>query len=424
MQNTDVVIVGGGLAGSLTAAMLGRAGIDAILVDPHTAYPPDFRCEKLDGTQVAILKKTGLADAVLRATTPDRESWVARFGRIVEKRPGDQQGIYYAPLVNTVRALIPPNVTIVNAKATALAASDERQRVTLSTGEEISARLIVLANGLSVGLRHNLGLTRETLSPCHSISIGFDAVPVGRPAFDFPALTYYAERTADRAALITLFPIGNAMRANLFVYRDMQDPWLQSMRAAPQETLFALWPGLRKIMGEFTVGGPVQIRPVDLYVTHGHRQGGVVLVGDAFSTSCPAAGTGARKVLFDVERLCNVHIPQWLATPGMAAGKIAAFYDDPVKQASDAFAFGKANSLRAFSTDNGLAWRARRWAKFVLQYAVGTLRRLRARNATVPPQTHDAANVIAAVEHDVTLVPSVTQTLPQRVNEASTQTAA
>src|SRR5690348_9955928 len=142
MQNTDVVIVGGGLAGSLAAAMLGRAGIDAVLIDPHTAYPPDFRCEKLDGTQVAVLRKTGLADAILRATTPDRETWVARFGRIVEKRPGDQQGIYYAPLVNNVRAMIPPNVTRIAAKATALAASGDRQRVTLSTGEEIEARLI------------------------------------------------------------------------------------------------------------------------------------------------------------------------------------------------------------------------------------------------------------------------------------------
>ena len=79
----------------------------------------------------------------------------------------------------------------------------------------------------------------------------------------------------------------------------------------------ALWPGLRKLMGDFTVPSFVQIRPVDLYVTQGYRQNGVVLVGDAFSTSCPAAGTGARKVLVDVERLCNVHIPHWLATPGM-----------------------------------------------------------------------------------------------------------
>ena len=88
-------------------------------------------------------------------------------------------------------------------------------------------------------------------------------------------------------------------------------------------------------MGDFTVPGFVKIRPVDLYVTKGYRQDGIVLVGDAFATSCPAAGTGARKVLVDVERLCNVHIPRWLATPGMGEAKIAAFYDDPVKQACD-----------------------------------------------------------------------------------------
>ena len=61
-HTTDVAIIGGGLAGSLAAAMLGRAGIDAVLIDPRPEYPPDFRCEKLDGDQVTLLKKTGLAD--------------------------------------------------------------------------------------------------------------------------------------------------------------------------------------------------------------------------------------------------------------------------------------------------------------------------------------------------------------------------
>ena len=90
MRHTDIVIAGGGLAGSTAAAMLGRAGLDVIVVDPHAVYPPDFRCgEKIDGPQLRILKKTGLADAVLRAATYDGEVWVARFGRLVEKRPSD-----------------------------------------------------------------------------------------------------------------------------------------------------------------------------------------------------------------------------------------------------------------------------------------------------------------------------------------------
>jgi hypothetical protein len=232
----------------------------------------------------------------------------------------------------------------------------------------------VLANGLNVGLRDSLGIRREVLSECHSISIGFDVKPVGRRTFDFPALTYYAENTRDKAALITLFPIGTAMRANLFVYRDMNDPWLRELRAAPQETLYALMPGLRKLMGDFEVDGFIKIRPVDLYITHGYQQPGVVLVGDVFSTSCPAAGTGARKAMMDAERLCHGYIPQWLATPGMGADKIAAFYNDPEKRACDDFCRDKAFGLRAFSTDPSLAWRARRWTKFVGQYARGTLR--------------------------------------------------
>jgi 2-polyprenyl-6-methoxyphenol hydroxylase-like FAD-dependent oxidoreductase len=384
MRKTDIAIVGGGLAGSLAAAMLGRAGHDAVLIDPHPVYPPDFRCEKLDGPQSAILQKTGLAEPVLRAATHDRESWVARMGRIVEKRPGDQHGIMYDTLVNTVRAQIPGSTQVIYGKAKDIATGDDRQTVTLSCGEEISARLVVLANGLNVGLRQKLGMNRVIISEAHSISVGFDMKPAGRHAFDFPALTYYPERPAERMALITMFPIGAAMRANLFVYRDLHDSWLRALRDAPQQTLFATLPGLRAITGPFEVADFIKIRPVDLYVTDGHRQPGIVLAGDAFATSCPAAGTGAGKALTDVERLCNVHIPRWLATTGMGAEKIAAFYDDPVKCAYDAHSKEKAFHLRSYSIERSLPWRARRGARFMLHWGRGTLRALARPSSRLP----------------------------------------
>lgn len=376
MRYTDVAIVGGGLAGSIIAASLGRAGIDAILIDPHAHYPADFRCEKLNLAQLAILQRTGLAETAMRAGTHDREVWIARFGYLLQKRASDQYGILYDTLVNTIRNEIPSRVELIVSKVTAVATSAERQTITLADGEQISARLIVLATGLNIGLRHMLGLERRVVSECHSITVGFDLAPSGRTAFDFPALTYYPERATDRAAYLTLFPIGDAMRANLMVYRGMDDPWLREMRHQPEAALKALMPRLKRITGDFKIDGPVKIRPADLYVTHGYRQHGVVLAGDAFATSCPAAGTGSDKVFTDAERLCNMHIPRWLMSNGMDASKVAAFYDDPVKIACDAASTAKAYHLRSMSIDNGLPWRAARWARFVTRATQGKLQQV------------------------------------------------
>jgi 2-polyprenyl-6-methoxyphenol hydroxylase-like FAD-dependent oxidoreductase len=377
MRYTDIAIVGGGLAGSTAAAMLGRAGISAILIDPHPAYPPDFRVEKLSGfEQVERFRKTGIAEATLQAATNDRQNWIARFGYLLDKRPSQQYGIMYDTLVNAIRAEIPDSVESIFGKAISISASPERQKVVLSNGEEISARLVVLANGLNVGLRHQLGIERRIVSACHSISLGFDMVPVDRATFDFPAITYFSERTSDRIPYLSLFPIGSRMRANLFTYRQIDDPWLQQMRRAPEQTLNASLPRLRRITGEFKIAGDIKMRPADLYVSSGHRQPGMVLVGDAFATSCPVTGTGTDKVFTDVERLCNVHIPNWLATDGMDETKIAAFYDDPIKIACDSWSNAKAYSFRSVSIDNGLYWKAQRWARFIAWFGEGLLRQM------------------------------------------------
>ncbi len=377
MRHTDIAIIGGGLAGSTAAAMLGRAGISTILIDPHKVYPSDFRCEKLGGDQLITLQRTGICEPVLNSTTLDGAVWTARLGRLLDKKPSDQHGTSYDDLVNIVRVQIPQNVEFVEAKVTAIVTSANRQSLALSNGEEVSARLVVLANGLNIGLRHSLGIEREVTSPCHSITVGFNVVPVGRDAFEFPALTYFTENAAAQMAYLTLFPIKGAMRANLMVYRKMEDPWLRRMRQTPEAAMHELMPNLHRLAGNFKVDGLIKIRPADLYVTHGHRQAGIVLVGDAFATSCPAAGTGTSKVFMDVERLCNVYIPQWLANDGMSVTKITQFYDDPKKRANDENSTREAYALRSISIDTGMNWHLRRWARFAVRFGLGAMRSVR-----------------------------------------------
>ncbi len=151
--------------------------------------------------QIERFRKTGLAEAVLRSATHDGENWIARAGYLLDKRPSQQYGILYDRLINAIRAEIPAGVESIWSKVTSISTSDDRQKLVLSNGEEISARLVVLANGLNVGLRRWLGIERRIVSACHSISLGFNIAPIGRPAFEFPALTYFSERTRERISL-------------------------------------------------------------------------------------------------------------------------------------------------------------------------------------------------------------------------------
>src|SRR4051794_33158658 len=254
------------MAGAPTAAMLGHAGIRGVLIDPHPDYPADFRCEKLDQRQLALLAKTGVADAVIAAATPSHEVWVARYGHLVEKRLTRQVGALYPALVNAMRGRVGGSVDFVLGKCIGVTTSADWQIVTLASGAEISARVVVLANGLSCALRRNVGLGRHDIAPGHCIAIGFDVMPLDRPHFDFGALTYYPERLGEGIAYLTLFPAGSGMRANLFVYREMRDPWLKSFRDAPVAALAKSLPGLGALLGRFAVSDTVHIRPVDLYV--------------------------------------------------------------------------------------------------------------------------------------------------------------
>lgn len=379
---TDVAIIGGGLAGATAAVMLGRAGHDAILIEPHMEQRPEFRCEKLDESQLELLCRTGLADDVLPHACADGKVWVVRYGRVVDRGKNSPAGILYHDLVNVVRKQIPASVPHIATKVAAISGDTGRQRITLATGNEIEARLVILANGLNPGLRETLGIKREVLSPCHSISIGFDMKPDGDTPFPFPALTVFPERPDQAMAYLTVFPVKGGMRANLFVYWSMEEVRLRKFRHQPMEALLDLIPGLTQFTGPFIIDGQVSIRPVDLVRVTAPERPGLVLVGDAYSTSCPAAGTGVNKVLTDVQRLCSTYVPAWLGKEAIEAADVADFYADPVKVQCEVESLQKALRLRRVSTGTSLRLRGWRGARFVAQSALGRIRGLKHVNVT------------------------------------------
>lgn len=368
MRETDIAIVGAGLSGALAAVMLGRAGYAVTLIDPFDACRPDFRCEKLEEAHVETLRRAGVLDEVLPAARRYQDIWVARLGRLAEVKAIEEYGIEYSALVNRLRALIPEDVTFVQSKATGITLSAERQTLSLLDGETISARLVIGANGVMADM---VGARRD-ISRCHSVSVGFDLEAARWP---FEALTYFGEDPAQRIAYLTLFPLPSGARANLFVYRALNDPWFRRLRDNPAAVIAESLPNLAQFTGTLRCKGALKIRPVDLVATDNPLQPGVALVGDAFSTACPVSGTGAAKALLDAERLCNVYVPQWLETAGMSVEKIAEYYNDAEKRRSDAHALRTSVFAKRAALGEGLLWTAFRWGYYAGSQARNFLER-------------------------------------------------
>jgi 2-polyprenyl-6-methoxyphenol hydroxylase-like FAD-dependent oxidoreductase len=217
--------------------------------------------------------------------------------------------------------------------------------------------VVIGANGVMADL---IGARRE-ISRCHSVSIGFDVDGADWP---FDALTYFGEEAAQRVAYLTLFPLPSGGRANFFIYRELNDPWIKRLRDNPAAVIAETLPGLAQFTGLLRVNGPLKVRPVDLVATDDLLHPGVALVGDAFSTACPVSGTGAAKALLDAERLSNVYVPQWLATPGMSVEKIAQFYNDPHKRESDTHSLRTSIFAKRAALGQGLLWTAFRWGYY------------------------------------------------------------
>lgn len=358
MRETDVAIVGAGLAGSLAATMLGRAGYSVALIDPLEQARPDFRCEKIEDRHADSLGKAGVLDEILPAARRYENVWVARLGRLAEIKPIVEYGIAYGDFVNAIRRLVPPNVALVKNKVTGIALTPDQQTLTLVGGEQVSARLVIGAIGLGAGLLERIGMYRREIRRCHSLSIGFDAEAARLP---FGSLTYFGEDPAHRIAYITLFPLAAGLRVNLFTYHELDDPWVHKLRTDPTDVIADALPRLERLIGRLRVRGGIKIRPVDLIATENVMQPGIALVGDAFSTACPVSGMGASKALVDAERLCNIYVPNWLSTAGMNTDKIAAFYSDPVKCRCDAHSLKSSLFARRSALGETALWSAYRW---------------------------------------------------------------
>ena len=366
---SDVLIVGAGLGGATAAAVLSRAGYDVVVVDRHAAYPADFRAEQLVGSQTDALRRLGLLDGIVGQSTPMPNATSACYGKVIDQTHSVHYGIAYADMVNAARSLA-VGAKFITGRVAQVATGAAAQTVVLADGTALEARLVVLATGPNdSSLLAPLGITRTMLSEHHSLTFGFDLQTASRRI-----LVYYGERPGDRMDYLAVFPIGDAMRANLFCYLDPGDPWVKLFKRDPKQALLGVMPSLERTIGPFEVVGKVQVRPNSIQRAEAWQREGVVLIGDAYQSSCPAVGTGIGRILADVEALSRF-VPSWLATPGMGVDKLAQFYQDPAKRQFDDKAVRDAQFRRALCSETGWRWKAYRTQYYYRRRTLGIMSR-------------------------------------------------
>jgi 2-polyprenyl-6-methoxyphenol hydroxylase-like FAD-dependent oxidoreductase len=361
-QSFDVAIIGGGFAGTLAAIMLGRAGHNVVLIDIHAACPALFRAEKVAGDQLDLLRQCDMLDAFKAVSTPVERFINIRGKRIVDRPFVEDHGLLYPAMINLLRANLPSNLAFRRAHVTNITTSADIQLLTLSEGEPIEARLAVIATGSGDALCRKLGLRRRQIHPLPTLCAGFSLTPP-TSGFRFPALTACGERQGDNVDYISIFPLGNIMRANLFMFSGADDPRIVALRKEGLPALFDFMPGTKPWLADCSLTDTVAMFLVKLTECENPIRDGVVLIGDAFRISCPAVGTGLSCALTDVLRL-REYVQAWVKTPGMGAEKITAFYTDPAKVTRDTSARQDALERRDVVTRTSFLHRIRRSAHF------------------------------------------------------------
>ena len=333
-EHSDVIVIGAGFAGTCLSHALADLGLKVLLLDRRFDYPSLFRAEKIEADQAEIMRQFGLLEFRTPCDPPIGQirSYSASSALETSVDTVEQYGIEYGATVNRLIAELPSSVEQLQGKVAGFHGSPIRG-VMMDDGSVRRGDLIVLATGGSDRLIEAAGMSRRVNPSLRSLSFGFDIEAVDAP-FDFAGFNYNRGCNHELLDYLTIFPIGDRMRVNLFSQLDVKAPLVRTIKSDMVESLEHHFPALVDRIGKFRVSSKVQVVPTTFARLHRPWLSGVAAVGEEHQAVSPTTGTGLSRALNDVAALVR-HVKQWHGSGPVEQADLKAYYTDARKVASD-----------------------------------------------------------------------------------------
>ena len=403
MQTRDVVIVGGGIAGSAIATALAPAGLDVLVLERQVQYRDRVRGEFLQPWGVAEARRLGVEDALLGAGG-GYTTGLATYGEDVDPEVAAANAVPLDMLIPDVAGGLnvghPQASEALSSLAAARGATSVRGvgDVEVDVGgagrspsvryeldgnvEDVQCRLVIGADGRQSTVRRNVGIGLEQVDS--KATLGGMLVRA-----DWPDGMSIFGVEGDRHFLI--FPRPNGF-VRIYLARDPGPTTVGADRAQHMLDAYAL----ESVPGSDRLANAEPAGPCSYYIgsdswTTTPTPDGVVLAGDAAGWSDPVIGEGLSIAMRDARSVAET----MLASDDWSADAFAPYVEERAERMRRLRMCGYvATELRCTFTPAArlrrAAFRERMMADpMILNFLIATL----AGPETAPPECFTDANV-------------------------------
>jgi 2-polyprenyl-6-methoxyphenol hydroxylase-like FAD-dependent oxidoreductase len=307
-------IAGGGPAGMMLGLMLGRAGIDVIVLEKHADFLRDFRGDTIHPSTLEIMHELGLLEAFLKLPHQKVTTLKARFGATelmladFTHLPTHCRFIALMPqwdfldFLAREAARYPAFRLRTQVEATGLIEEAGRivgVRAQAPEGAlEIRADLVVGADGRHSTVRLAAGLAVEELG-----------APLDVLWFRLPRVSGDPEETAIRFAsgqLLVLLNRGDYWQAGYGIAKGSLDELRAKGLPELHRHIADIAPFVRDRLGELDDWEKIKLLTVQVDRLRSWHRPGLLCIGDAAHAMSPVGGVGINLAIQDAVAAANL----------------------------------------------------------------------------------------------------------------------